>query len=162
MHKCTHVACVVHAYMHTCIYMHAHMHICVYVPNGVFSLLMLFASTGTAVQYAVLDCLFTRHSTRSYGGSTHTIIHDKVSYSRVHSNPAAVHYIHYTVMCSEAPLSKRRQGGVWAMLACSEALLCALKHRCEGDWRLWVCCKDDALSSPSAAFGLRRNRLLAL
>ena len=32
--------------------MHAHMHICVYVPNGIFSLLMLFASTATVVQ----DC----------------------------------------------------------------------------------------------------------
>ena len=78
------------------------MHICVYVPNGVFSLLMLFASTGTAVQYAVLDCIFTR-LTRS---ST-----TRLATAAVHSKPAAVHYIHYTVMCSEAPLSKRWQSG---------------------------------------------------
>ena len=34
------------------------MHIFVYVPNGVNSLLMLFASTGTVEHYVVLDFLF--------------------------------------------------------------------------------------------------------
>ena len=105
------------------------MHICVYGPNGVFSLLVLFASTGTVVQDVALNFLFTRHSTWSYSGSTHTIIQYKVSYSR-----RAL--IHYTVMCFEAPLSKRRQSGVWSMLACSDALSCALKRRCQGDDRV--------------------------
>ena len=80
--------------------MHAHMHICVYVPNGVFSLLMLFASTGTAVQDVVLDFFFTRHSIRSYGGSTHTIIHDKVSYScrALKSGSRPLHPLHCYVL----------------------------------------------------------------
>ena len=74
------------------------MHICVYVPNGVFSLLILSASTGTAVQYTVYPT-FTRSSTT------------RLATAAVHSNRAAAHYIHYTVMCSEAPLSKRWQSG---------------------------------------------------
>ena len=61
--------------------------------------------------YLFLIAFFTRHSKRSYGGSTQTIIHDK---------EYAVNHIHYTAMCS---LAKPRQNGGWAMLACSEALL---------------------------------------
>ena len=47
----------------------------------------------------------------------------RLATAALHSNQVAVNHIHYTAMCSEAPLSKPRQNGGWAMLACSEALL---------------------------------------
>ena len=85
MHTCTYaymhtyMHIYIDAYMHTCsmlcAYIHAYMHICMhtciyaYMPNGVFSLLMLFASTGTVVQ----DCPRASSDERGLekvGGST--------------------------------------------------------------------------------------------
>ena len=117
MHTCSMLCAHRHAYMHIYACTHAYMRVC--------------AERRIFLTDAV--CLDGNRGARSCFKlpfySAHTIIQYKVSYSR-----RAL--IHYTVMCFEAPLSKRRQSGVWAMLACSEALSCALMHRCQGDGRV--------------------------
>ena len=114
-----------HAYMHIYACTHAYMRVCAERRIFLTDAVCLDGNRGTICCFRLPPYpTFTRSSTT------------RLATAAVHSNPAAVHYIHYTVMCFEAPSSKRRQSGVWAMLACSEALLCALKHRCQGDDRV--------------------------
>ena len=111
MHTCSMLCAYMHAYMHIYACTHAYMRVCAERHIFLTDAVCLDGNRGTICCFRLPPYpTFTRSSTT------------RLATAAVHSNPAAVHYIHYTVMCSEAPLSKRRQSGGWAMSACSEAL----------------------------------------